>query len=105
MKSDEPVEWPVTVHIPQDGGKTLKARFTALFVLLDQPDLDDASKSGDSAFIERVLVGWGDDVQDEQGRALPFSPEARNALARKPYIARAISRAYMECISGIDAKN
>lgn len=105
MKSDEPVEWPVTVHIPQDGGKTHKASFTAHFVLLDQIELDDLIGGGDRAFIERVLTGWGEDVQDENGMALPFSAEARDRLARIPYVAGAISRAYLQCISGVDAKN
>lgn len=104
IETDEPIQWPVTVHVPQHGGKTAKHKFTALFAYLPADDIAPASEAGDEAFLGRVLLGW-QGVQDEEGNPLPFSDEARDRLVRIPYVRRALILAWHEFIQGRAAKN
>lgn len=104
QKSDEPISWPVTVKIPKDEGKTVKATFTAKFKLLPEDEQATVSAQGDSDFIAAVLIGW-DGVQDEAGNDLQFSNEARDQLAKISYVKTAIISAYFSCANGVAAKN
>jgi len=104
QSASEPVEWPVTVKIPQHGGKTVKATFNARFRVLDEDEQSESSAQGDPAFIARVLVGW-QGVEDADGNELAFSDEARDKLAQIPYVKTAIISAYFSCANGVAAKN
>lgn len=104
MQPMEPCEWPVTVPVPQHGGRVAKHRFTAHFAYLPADEIGPASEAGDEAFVARVLVGW-DGVQDEHGEPLPFSAEARAALIQIPYVRRALVMAWHEFIAGRAAGN
>lgn len=102
---DEPTEWPVTVHVPQAGGKTAKHRFTAHFRWLDAEAWQAAAFDGDQALLREVLVGWGEDLRDEHGEPIPFSSEQRDRLARITFVRRAVVTAYGEFIQGRAAGN
>ena len=74
------IEWPVDVHIPQDGGKVQKQRFTGVFEILPTPEYQGVADSGDDV-LERVLVGWGADLKNEAGDApLEFDDENKAVM-------------------------
>ncbi len=97
------IEWPVDVHIPQDGGKVQKQRFTGVFEILPTPEYQGVADSGDDV-LERVLVGWGADLKNEAGDApLEFDDENKAVLLKIPYVRVALLRAYMQAQTGQEA--
>lgn len=95
------VNWPVDVKKPIDGGKTLTQRFTAQFEIIDTEQLQQAIVDGDH--LERVLIGWGDDIKGADGQPLPYTAENKQALLRIPYVRAAVMNAWVEASSGREA--
>lgn len=96
------VKWPVTVNIPQDGGRTRKSVFSAEFELLPQDEFSAIYREdggNDEDLLRRVLVGW-QDVGDADGEAIDFNADAREMMIRIPYVRAAIVSAYLECSFG-----
>jgi hypothetical protein len=88
----------VVAHIPADRGKTTRVAFHVAFRRLEQREYQDLMARlresrleaerieketgrpavpafGDRQLLDEVLVGFGDDLQDEVGSPLPFTPE------------------------------
>ncbi|TVO70908.1 hypothetical protein FHP88_15755 [Sedimenticola selenatireducens] len=105
QKHDAPINWPVVVEVPVDGGKTNRQEFTAQFQMLDQEAIDALAAQGDTAFIRGVLVGWGEDVKDPDGKAIKFGKKPLAEMTRRPYIRKALIRAYYEMAGGVVRKN
>lgn len=109
ITQDRTYKWPVTVHIPADGGKFTKATFTAEFRGMSQDAIDTTlndMRAGDrdADFSNECLVGWSG-VQDHDGTDLPFSDEAKIKLLNIPYVRAAIVTAFFESLSGGRRKN
>ena len=97
-------KWPVTVAIPQDGGKFVKATFSAEFKGLTQPEIDaiiQASRNGDTDadICVSCLVGWSG-VKDSDDQDLPYSDAAKERLLAIPYVRNGVVNAFFESISG-----
>lgn len=105
QKHDEPLTWPVKVDVPVDGGKTESQEFTALFRMLGQDEIDKLAAQGDEAFIRGTLVDWGADVKDPDGNPVSFREQPLVAMIRRPYIRKALIRAYYEMAGGVVRKN
>lgn len=96
------VSWPVDVQIPQDGGKVVRARFSAVFEILSTEDYDESANAGEDV-LRRTLIGW-DDLMNEAGNAaVPFVEEAKAALLKIPYVRSALMVAYLQAASGREA--
>lgn len=98
------VRWPVTVQIPQDGGGVTRATIRVEFALLGAERQAELMRSArlddqDSEFLAEVVTGW-EDVADEEGNPIAFSPEARRTLTDIPYVRAALLRGYFEVASG-----
>jgi len=92
------VRWPVTVKVPQDGGRTQDAEFTAEFDVIPQQTMDAVVlAAGD--LLDRVLIGW-EGVADESGQATPYSSEAKKDLLDITYVRHALFGAYSEVQQG-----
>jgi len=95
------VWWPVTVNVPTDGGKTVKATFNAQFEVLPAKEADEIlyGKSEDHTdLLARVIVGLKG-VGSEAGEELPFE-EAKAQLLSITYARTALFEAYGECANG-----
>ena len=97
-------KWPVTVHIPRDGGKFVKGTFTAEFKAMPQNEIDgvladlrDGHQDADLA--SACLTGWAN-VQDDDGSDLPYGDEAKDKLLNVPYVRVALVTAFFESIGG-----
>lgn len=107
LKREHTYTWPVEVRVPQDGGTYATQKLEATFRLLDQSRTDDVlerRQALDADFAREVWIGW-DGVEDEAGKPIPFSAEAREQLLGIPYVRAALVRAYFESVLGAPAKN
>ena len=99
---DAPFEadWPVTVSVPQDGGKTQEQVFTARFRLLGQAELEKAQESDNTdGFVEAFFVGLG------EAEARELTPELRAKIVGRPFVRVALLKAFRDFQTGIAAKN
>ncbi len=106
IASKNTCKWPVTVQVPQDGGRRAKVTFTAEFALLPD-EREGALKNGDVSdrdFLHMVVVAWGG-VQDADGSELAFSVEALDRLIAIPYVRAALIEAYFDFAAGGRRKN
>lgn len=101
-------KWPVSVHVPSDGGKFVKATFTAEFKALAQDEIDGIIRDGregdrNADLCRECLSGWSS-VQDDDGNDLPYSDEAKAKLLNITYVRQALLEAFFESITGGSAK-
>lgn len=99
------INWPVTIDMPVDGGETEQHSCSATFEILDQDEYDSLM-GNDVKFCQRVIVGFGDDIQGEDGKPLPYNDENKSMLVKSAaYIRMGFINAYHEAATGITAKN
>lgn len=110
LSQSQDYTWPVTVNMPQDGGKFAKETFDARFRRVAQERIDElrlqsesGEKMNDSAIVREVLVGWSGITDD--GQDLPFSPANLDRLLSLHGVASAIVVAWLESLSGERRKN
>ncbi|HJW23758.1 MAG TPA: hypothetical protein VJ576_02580 [Rhodocyclaceae bacterium] len=128
IDADPQLDWPVTVRMPATGGGFVDRRFTARFRVLSEEghkalfSSPDAAKAGGQEGAEKaeaekelvlsevlqdnaerlpkIVVGWGEDVTDPQGRPVPFSVSTLQALITGPHGA-AISKGFWQAVNEI----
>lgn len=100
--------WPVTVKVPQDGGTYARFSFAARFRQLSKEEREEIRGPravDDSAIVRKAVIGWDDQIVDEDRNPVPFSREALDALIDVPYVLQAFARAYTEAMYGLKEKN
>jgi hypothetical protein len=102
-------KWPVTVHIPADGGTFTTDTFDAHFKRLPQDRLETMRKQAmsgeltDRQFAVEVMGGWSS-VTDG-GVDVAFSQSTLDRLLAIPGTASALVIAFVESQSGAPRKN
>lgn len=96
--------WPVTVQEPVDGGGWKDQGFTAVFKRLGRSDFNALLELGDEAVIQEILEGW-DDLKDETGEPIPFTPSELANLSDDTYWSRGVIKSYFEFLNGGKEKN
>jgi hypothetical protein len=106
FKIEEPASytWPVEVFCPRDGGKFVKATFTAEFKTLPQQDIDRIiadlrDGNPDADFATECIAGWNG-VQDADGAELAYSDEAKAKLLNIPYVRNGVVTAFFKSLNG-----
>lgn len=97
------VTWPLTIHVPVEGGTTREHIANVTFEDLPQDEQDAIYAAGgnDLTLMRRVVVGWKPgEFKDEQDQDIPFSAEALDELLRIAFVAAAFVKAYIELHSG-----
>lgn len=118
-QSDE-IKYPVKVQFTEESGKTTTKTFTAHFPRLPQSEIDDLvsrAKPADSGNLlgvvdrltddelaRKILIGW-DDVTDDQGQPVEFSPAMRDKLLDIHPVRPSVIAAWFEQITGGKRKN
>ena len=92
------ITWPVTVNIPQDGGRTQKATFDGEFEVLTQEEAEQAVRA-EKDLLEVQLIGWNG-VKDEAGEPVAFSEAAKKQLLDITYVRGALFTAIAEINNG-----
>lgn len=99
------VNWPVTIEVPIDGGRVSPQLCHAEFEILEHEEYK-ALMDDDIAFLCRVVVGFGNDIQDEAGEPLSCSQENKLSLIKSAGFVRVgFLNAYHEAAAGIASKN
>ena len=99
------IEWPVSIEVPMDGGKTETQKCSATFEILNQDEYDKLL-GDDVKFCIRVVTGFGSDIKDEEGNTLQYTPNIKEALFKSAaYVRMGFINAYHEAATGITAKN
>lgn len=94
------LKWPVTVNVPQDGGRTQKATFEAEFELYTQDEVEEAI-AANRDLLELQLVGWSEaGVRDEHDQPLEYSEAAKKQLLAVGYVRTALFAALTEINTG-----
>jgi hypothetical protein len=111
--------WPVKIVLPIDGGKRETHTFDATFRRLPQSRineiiklarlqergrLEDDQELEDQDAAREIMVGW-DGVQDDDGKAIPFSEGALTQLVEIPTVAGQIVRAWFGSLAEAKRKN
>ena len=101
--------WPVTIHMPVDGGTTTPHEIKCAFKVLPQGELDEllAKKldDEDGDFLKLVWIDW-DLVKDAGGKKdLEFNDENLARMVAVPYVRAAVEGAYFRSVSGAKTKN
>lgn len=86
---------PVTITVPGVDGTDVTATMSIHFRVLAADEFTRLARRSDSEVLVAAIRGW-DDVQDEHGEALAYSPEACQRLAQIPYVARGAVDAYVD---------
>lgn len=92
-------KWPVSVEEPADGGIFETSTFDATFKRLGRAEFSKLSNKGDFDLLKAVLIGW-DGIDDEEGKAIPFSVEALKEFADDSYWVRGVLTAYTKTFEG-----
>lgn len=111
--------WPVKIVLPIDGGKRETHTFDATFRRLPQSRineiiklaklqergrLDEDQELEDQDAAREIMTGW-DGVQDDDGKAVPFSEGALSQLLEIPTVAGQIVRAWFGSLAEAKRKN
>lgn len=100
------VQWPVAIQVPTDGGQTAEQVCTASFEIIEQDDYISSAERGDVALLNRVVVGFGDDIQDESGTPITCTTENKTTLFNSaPFVRVGFIKAYHDAASGGASKN
>lgn len=100
------VQWPVAIPVPTDGGQPVEQLCTASFEIIDQDEYDKFSHQGDIALLARIVVGFGDDVQHEDGTPMECTTTNKITLFKsEPFVRVGFIAAYHEAIRGGTSKN
>ncbi len=100
------LNWPVTISVPQDGGKVKKQETIVRFEHIDQSlfDANYATGGSDADLMKRVVIGWDDgQFQNEDGSSMPFSIENLAALLETSYVRIGFVNAYLMIQQGKEA--
>lgn len=118
-QSDE-IKWPVKVAFVDGNGKAMPKTFIAHFPRLSQSEIDEIVKRAklteeadsdsvddkltDDELARKVLIGW-DEVIDDQGQPVEFSPAMRDKLLEIFPVRPSVVKAWFESVSGVKRKN
>lgn len=96
----------VEIKVPSDGGHDLQDMQVTFRVLPDEEieAFDMRTSRGEREFLAAAVVGF-DDVEDEQGKKLPYSHTLRDRLIGLAYVRVALINAYYAALMGKRVKN
>ena len=104
LKKVKTFKWPVSIEEPADGGTFETTTFDAVFKRVGRNEFLKLSEKSELDLLKAVLTGW-DGIDDENGKAVPFSVEALRELSDDPYWIRGVLKAYTDTFEGARAGN
>jgi hypothetical protein len=93
----------VTARVPVDGGHRDEV-FTVHYQLASIPSEQLTAEYNADDFLRDIVLSM-EDLVDEDGKALPWSDEVREAVLQLPWAKVAIVQGYYAAVNGARAKN
>jgi len=96
----------VEIKVPADGGHE-RQDFNVTFRVLPDAEIeafDMRTAAGEREFLAAAVTDF-EDVEDEQGKALPYSDALRDRLIGLAYVRVALINAYYAALMGNRVKN
>lgn len=97
-------KWPVEVEEPADGGVFETSKFDAIFKRVPRSEFKKLADKGDFELLKAVMTGW-DGIEDEDGKAVPFTQAVMKEFADDPYWIRGVLKSYTETFEGAKLGN
>ena len=97
-------KWPVNVEEPSDGGTFETTTFDAVFKRLGRAEFLKLSEKSEFDLLKAIIAGW-EGIEDEAGKAVPFSIETVREFSDDPYWIRGVLKAYTSTFEGARAGN
>jgi hypothetical protein len=104
LKKTASYKWEVKVEVPVDGNQFETQAFEAVFKKISRSSFNDLVDKGDDALVDEILLGW-EGINDENGKAVPFTERNKKQLCDDPYVLRGLIQAYADSVTGVTAKN
>lgn len=103
----ETVRWPVTIHVPADGGTTTAHRVEVTYRVLDEDELEalSARHGGDDIKLLPELIVELHGFQRADGTPWSHDSELMSLCVRRPYIRRALVDGFHAARFGVVRKN
>lgn len=97
--------WPCVFNVPNSSGGVDEQ--TAHFVFEIHPDSEFSKFKhlSDRDFLRKVVVGFGDDITDENGNKLEFSLEQLNHILEWDFYVLGLVGGYQKFKMGVAEKN
>ncbi|GAB0058050.1 hypothetical protein SIID45300_02390 [Candidatus Magnetaquicoccaceae bacterium FCR-1] len=99
IAKDQTFSWTIDVTAPHQSNQQPAGQFTAHMRLLGIAETTRLAGESDAAFINAIVTGW-DDVLDQEGQPMPFTPENLAVLIDMPNVRLALVRGYHTASSG-----
>ena len=106
------VDWPVTINVPVDGGKTEKHEIIVRFELATSEEFLNGGNEPAGTLLQRKVKGWGteeehrkDGLMLSEDEPMPFTGENLKAVLKIGYIERAFTTGLIGASNGAAAKN
>lgn len=103
------VTWPVTVHLPKDGGVTeAQPPFDVTFELMPDGEVEESYKADPlgKELLRKAIKGWDETkIGDADGNPLKFSAESLNTLLDIGYVRLALATTFNRLSIGAREKN
>lgn len=102
---------PVSFHFLAEGGELQESGFRARFKHLDQQAFDAFTQrlglpdADATELLKEVLIGWDDQVLDEGGQLLAYTPHNRDRLVAVRLMASKLLRAFFDANRAAAEKN
>lgn len=97
---DKPFEadWPVTIQVPQEGGKLSPQKLMVRFKFVPEAELtaEGVGFEAQMAALRKVVVGFG------KGETEKFTPELLDKMMQRPYVRAALNIGYSEFVTGLE---
>ncbi len=96
-KKVESFPWPVEIKKPsfEKPGEFETSKFTVTFKRLSRKELETFGDKDEAKAFEKVIVGWND-ITDDEGNPVPFSPKELKELIDDVDFVTAIGFAYKD---------
>ena len=108
LTDDYTYTWPVTIHVPADGGTTTPHEIKCTFKVLPDDELKELLAKNledeDGDLIKRVWIDW-DLVNGSNKKPLEFNDENLARMVAVPYVRAAVTAAYFKSVAGAKIKN
>lgn len=111
LKKDPTFLWPVSVELPDDSGEFVAFSFKVQYRRMTQAyakevaiKLNTGAEIDMDATAREIIAGW-DEIKDDDGKEIIFTPKALDELLKIPTMAAELVGAWLNASAKVKEKN